>query len=441
MLVSTIGVAVLIAAGVLVWRATRDGAASATPEAGEWDEVVFVDRANGAVTGVTPDGREQGTVPATARTLEVHTEGSRVSLVQAGQIVLTELGEQAPDIVTIDPNSVVSRLPIADSLWLAVSKATGGNLLLIDGLTGTSYDFADLAQQASPRFFVETLRFDSTGTHFAVADATTFQTVVIDTDADPPVATMFAAQPLTLDGEHVVTSQVVGQQADLTLYDYERSRLAAVTDGLPAGGALDGDDVVVASIDGGISRFGSGDESTERVGAIAVPAGATIKPPIHPSASGTRLVVFGGVFEAVVDLDGETVFTTTFTAEVEEPRIEPGWTCLPVGGGSTYHSLIDLESGEQLADLTGLTVTGVSADGCTVVGTRAGASEVVGDGGSVPLGRVRSAALAPDGSAAVVQTTTGATQLLPIDDDWTLGAAVDLTEHAPANALVTFRQR
>jgi hypothetical protein len=351
------------------------------------------------------------------------------------------VGEDAPAIVTIEPNMVVTRLPIADSLWLAVSKATGGNLVLVDGLTGTSYDFAALAEQASPRFYIETLRFDSAGTHFAVADATTFQTVVVDTAADPPVATMFAAQPLTLDAEHVVTSQVVGQQADLTLYDYERSRLAGVTDGLPAGGMLDGDDVVVATIDGAVSRFGSGDESAERLGVVAVPAGATIKPPIRPSASGTRLVLFGGVFEAVVDLDGRTVFTTTFTSAVDEPRIEPGWTCLPVGGGSTYHSIVDLASGEQLADLTGLAVTGVSADGCTVVGTRAGAAEVVGDGGAVPLGRVRSASLAPDGKAVVLQTTTGATQLVPIDEDWTLGSAVDLTPLAPANALVTFRQR
>ena len=442
MLVSTISVVLLIAAGVLVWRATRDDSAAATPQAGEWDEVVFVDRANGAVTSVTRDGSERGTAPATARALEVHSEGSRVALVEAGQIVLTDLGAQAPDIVTIEPNSVVSRLPIADALWLAVSKPTGGNLLLIDGLMGTSYDFAALAeQQASPRFFLETLRFDSTGRRFAVADATTFQTVVIDTDADPPVATMFAAQPLTLDNEHVVTSQVVGQQADLTLYDYERAKLATVTDGLAAGGALDGDDVVVVSIDGAVSRFGPGDESAERVGATAVPAGATISPPIHPSASGTRLVVFGGVFEAVLDHEGRTIFTTTFTAEVEEPRIEPGWTCLPVGGGSTYHSLIELESGEQIADLTGLGVTGVSADGCIVLGSRAGAAEVVGDGGSVSLGRVRSAALAPDGKAVVVQTTTGATQLLPIGDDWQLGVAVDLTEHAPANPIITFRQR
>src|SRR5262245_4182582 len=164
MLVSTIGVAVLVAAGVLVWRATRDGAAEAKPETGKWDEVVFVDRATGAVTSVTPDGQAKGTVPATARTLEVHSQGSRVALVEPGQIVLTDLDDVAPDIVTIDPNAAVSRLPIADSMWLAVSVANGGNLVLVDGLSGKMYDFAALSGQASPRFYAGTLRFDSTGT-------------------------------------------------------------------------------------------------------------------------------------------------------------------------------------------------------------------------------------------------------------------------------------
>ena len=322
-----------------------------------------------------------------------------MALVQAGQIVLTDVGEQAPEIVTIEPNSVVSRLPIADSLWLAVSKSTGGNLVLVDGLTGEPATTSPTSPSrrrrgSSSRHCAST----APARDFAVADATTFQTVVIDTTADPPVATMFAAQPLALDGEHVVTSQVVGQQADLTLYDYERSQLATVTDGLPAGGALDGDDVVVASIDGGVSRFGSGDESTERVGAIAVPAGATIKPPIHPSASGTRLVVFGGVFEAVVDLDGRNRLHDDVHGRGRRAahRTRAGRACRSAAVRPITRS-IELETGEQLADLTGLTVTGVSADGCTVVGTRAGASEVVGDGGSVPLGRVRSAALAPDG--------------------------------------------
>ena len=125
MLVSTISVALVVAAGVLIWRLTRDGSAVATPETGRWDEVVFVDRANGAVTTVSPDGHQRGTVAATARTTEVDADGARLALIQAGQIVLTDVDDDAPDIVTIEPNSVVRRLPIADSLWLAGRLADG----------------------------------------------------------------------------------------------------------------------------------------------------------------------------------------------------------------------------------------------------------------------------------------------------------------------------
>jgi hypothetical protein len=231
----------------------------------------------------------------------------------------------------------------------------------------------------------------------------------------------------------------VGQQADLTLFDAEGAELATVKDQLPAGGVFDGDDVIVTSIDGAVSKFGEGDESAERLGTVAVPAGAAVSS-VYPSADGTRLVVRGEVFEAVVDLDGKTVFTTTFTSSIGELPIDPSWSCLPVGGGESFHSIVDLETGEQLADLTGLAVTGVSADGCTVIGTRSGATEVIGDGGSVPLGRVRGAWLAPDGRSVVVQTTTGTTELRTIDDDWALGEVVDVTEHAPANAIVTFRE-
>jgi hypothetical protein len=145
MLVSTIGVVLVVAAGVLIWRLTRDGSAVATPVAGEWDEVVFVDRADGSVTTASADGRQQGTVAATSHTTEVHSQGSRLALVETGQIALTDVGKDAPDIVPTDLGSAVTRLPIADSLWLAVSKTTGGNLILVNGLNGKTYDFAALS--------------------------------------------------------------------------------------------------------------------------------------------------------------------------------------------------------------------------------------------------------------------------------------------------------
>ena len=439
MLVSAVGVVLVVAAGVVAWRMTRDGEVTAETDRGTWNEVVLVDRANGAVVSVDEQGAAQASLPATSRTTAVHVEGDRVALVESSQIVLTDLSSAAPDVITIEADSAVTRLPIAGALWLAVIKPSGGNALLVDGVSATTYDIGALAELTQPRFYIDTLQFDAGGEVFAIADATDFQTVVVDTSADPPAVSFFAAQPLAVDSEHVVTSQVIGQQAEIRLFDADNTPRATVYDELPAGGSLDGDEVVTASINGAISRFGPEDDTAERVGIVAVPAGEAISS-LHPTADGSRWVAFGSVFEAVVDLDGRTVFTTVFATPADEPAIEPDWTCLPVGGGQIFHSIVGLTDGEQIADLTGLVVTGVSADGCTVVGTRAGAFEVVGTGGSAQLGRLRSAALAPDGAAVVVQTTTGQTQLISIDDEWSLGEPIDLTADTPANVIVSFRQ-
>jgi len=148
--------------------------------------------------------------------------------------------------------------------------------------------------------------------------------------------------------------------------------------------------------------------------------------------------VAGDVFESVIDLDGRTVFTTTFTTPIEPPAIDPEWTCLPVGGGDAYTSIIDLESGEARVDLTGITVDDIADDGCTVIGTQAGITTVIGVDGAVQLGLVRAATLAPDGRAVVIQTDAGDVQFVQIDDG-ALREPVDLTPLAPANPIVTFR--
>src|SRR5262245_65691543 len=88
MLVSTISVALVVAAGVLAWRLTRDGSAEAKPETGEWNEVVFVDRTNGAVTSGDRQGSPQARQAANAKDNATHGEGSRqgaVKRVQGGR--------------------------------------------------------------------------------------------------------------------------------------------------------------------------------------------------------------------------------------------------------------------------------------------------------------------------------------------------------------------
>ena len=80
----------------------------------------------------------------------------------------------------------------------------------------------------------------------------------------------------------------------------------------------------------------------------------------------------------------------------------------------------------------------IAEDGCTVIGTQAGITVVIGVDGAVQLGLVRSATLAPDGRAVVVQTSDGELQLVQIDDG-KLREPIDLTPLAPSNPIVAFR--
>lgn len=439
MLVTTIGITAVVAAGVFGWRTLRDEPDREGAGGGDWNQIVFVDRGTGTATAVDPDEPTvaAGSAASTTRATAVHVQGDRLAVVQAGQITLTSIDGTAPGVIPIETGAVVVRLPVADALWLAVGDEAGGNVVLVDGLSGATFDVGQLVAPTQIRVFLETLRHDAAGTSFAMADASNFQTIVVHTDDDPPAASFFADQPVAVGGELLVTSEVVGQQADLALVDPDRNELAKVSGELPVGGVLVDDEVTVISVDGTMSRFGKDDTEADRLGTVAVPAGASIRW-VQPTADGSRFVVFGDTFEAVVDLGGRTVYTTTFTAAVESPHVEPGWACLPVGGGDTYTALIDLESGELLADLAGVEVLGASADGCTVIGTRNGLTEVISDDGVAQIGQTRSAALAPDGNAVVLTTASGATQLVEVDGT-SIGTPLDLSALAGSNPIVAFR--
>ena len=289
--------------------------------------------------------------------------------------------------------------------------------------------------ETSPLMFAETVRWAADGSAFAIADAANFQTLAVQPGL--PSATFLPDQPVAVGDELVATSQTVGLQADISLVDLQRRNRAIVPSEIPAGGVMTDDRLVTVSIEGGVFRVEDGDEMATQLGSLAVPAGNRVQW-VRPSFDGQRLVIAGDAFEAVIGLDGATLFATSFTAPLEIPAPHPAWSCLAIGGDETYHSLISLDTGAQLIDLTGLAVTGVSSDGCTVIGERAGITEVATTDGPVRIGQVRSATLGPDGRTVVWTTTTGRTELLTIDDDLQLTDPIDLSEAAPSNLAVVF---
>lgn len=437
MLVTTIAITALVAVGVITWTTLRgDDDGGTSPDVG-WDEIALVDRATGDVTTYARDGQQVTRATGSGRVNDVHVHGDRLVLVGATEIVLTDATDDGePTVIEIPDDSIVTTLETATTMHLLIGDPAGGNLLIVDVDDGTVIDVGDLAAPTVPKLFVETVQADIDGSRFAVADAANFQTIVVGDGIDGAV--FLADQPLAVGDELIATSQVVSLQADISLVDLERRTEAIVPTELPRGGVMVGDELVVVSVDGGVFRIASGDREADRIGDVAVPAGSNVAWAL-PSSFGERLVVGGSDFVAVVDLDGTTVFTTTFPTPSAPQRPHPAWRCLPVGG-QTGHSLVALESGEQLADLTGLTIDAVSADGCTVVGERDGTFELVNADGRVELGELRDVALAPDGHSVVRTTTTGRTDLVGVSDELVLADPVELVG-APTSMTIAFLRR
>ena len=438
MLVTTVAIMAIVAFAVIGWTVVRGDGDSPGGERGGWNEIALVDPTSGDVVVVDGEGEVVSAGEGSGRVSEVYAVGNRTALVGTSQIVLVGDGEQTA--IPIDRTDTVTPIRTPGTLHLIVGATSGGDVVIVDVISGEQLDIGALAAQAEPQIFAnslmfaETVRWSADATSFAVADASSFQTLVVQSGSTD--VAFFGSQPVALSDELVVTSQTIGGQADIELLDYERDSKARVPTPIPAGGMMVGDALLMVGIDGGVYRIEAGATEAERLGQVAVPSGGTVTS-VRPTFDGERLLVAGIAFQAVIDLEGDTIFTTTFTTPVDTATPHPGWTCLAVGGEGSYHSLVALETGDQLADLSGVDVIGASADGCTVLGERAGITELIDADGTVSLGRVRAATLAPDGRTVVRTTTTGTTEIVRFDDDLEPGDTVELTA-APTNPIVAF---
>ena len=444
MLVGTAIVTLLFAGGVVGWRMLSDGDSSTDRDGASWSQLALVDRVSGDVTVVDASGSVVGQSTGHGRTGSVYAADGVLALGNSRTVtVLTDPGDDdvAPVIVDLPASGQVTPIRTSAGTYLALGSPTGGDVVLVELLTGAVVDIGELAADASPttpKMFVETLRVDHDATMFAIADAASFQTIVVR--PDQPDVVFLADQPIAVGDELVATSQTVGLQADVTLVDLERSVKASVPTQIPAGGigVMSGDTLTMVSVDGDVFRIEPGDDAANRLGAVAVPTGGVIQW-VRPTLDGERLVVSGDTFEAVVDLEGRTLFTTTFASPVATPYPGPSWSCLPTGGAGGYHSIIDLDTGEQLADLSGVDeVLGTSDDGCTLLAQRSGGAEVIGPDGSTVVGPFESGVLAPDGRSLVRLAADGTRELVEIDDGLVLGTPIDLTSLADADAYVVF---
>ena len=442
MLVGTGIVTIVFAAAVVGWRWFGGGESGIDRTTAGWDSIALVDRGTGDVTYVDADGQVIGESTDHGRTGSLYAGDGILALANSRTVtVLPERGDETEPLVVDLPSAAeITTIRTNGATFLATGTPTGGDVSLVDLTNRSVTDIGSLALASSPidpKMFVATLRANEDGSMFAIADAANFQTIVVRPDGDEPI--FLADQPIAVGDDLVATSQTVGLQADVSLVALDRTTEATVPTDIPAGsiGILHDDRLTMVAVGGAVYRIESGDDSAERLGTVAVPAGAAIEW-VAPTAGGERLAVGGATFVAVVDLDGRTLFTTTFSTAVDPTPPDPTWTCFPVGGPGGYHSIIDLESGEQLADLADVVeLAGVSADGCRVLGHVTAEAVLIGPEGTASIGEYDRVVLGPDGSS-IVLVLDGETDLLVVDDDFAVGEPISLTALGEPDDLIAF---
>lgn len=442
MLVSAGVITALVVAGSVVWQTVRDEDRAGQAADVTWDAVAFVATTTGDVTLVDSDGAIIDRHPGPGRVTAVHAAGSRLALVQADAVTLRDLAvtEPSPPVsIDLDPRArTVTRLDTTrDRLLLAAGNRTrGGTVRVIDGDSGSDHDLAELGGLADPLMFTGTLRVDPFGTTVAVADARTGQTVVLRglDGADDPTSENYADQPLAISDRVVATSQVVGGRADVSVHARGLPRAAPVATGIPAGGAIVDGALVAVTTDGSVIGVRVGDRQVRQLGTLELPDGATVTA-VHLAANGTRLVVYAGAYVAVLGTGGEVIVASELDAAAESLAPAWEWACLPVALGTSTARIIALDDGADVVPLRNVTVTGTSADGCTVLGTRGTTTVVVAEGGVANLGRTHDATLSPDGRLVVRRLADGTTALVPLDADLRAGEPVDVSAAAPSAAV------
>lgn len=343
-------IAILILVGAAGWIATRvDTSPTATLTEPAWNTIIEASRNTGELVMLDPDGAIIADALGRGLTSAVFTFEDRLGLLGPRELTLRSsdlTAEEAPLTIALEAQWGLQRLQTHRSLTFLATPSTPGNLLLIDGATGTTLDVGMVAGQRTPILFPDSLTADRNQRIFALGDGRNFQTIVVGFDL--PTASYFPGVPITISSDLVITATTVGRSSELGVFSVDGQRLNSVATERPIGTLLTDRTLLMVSPTGGISTLDvDSGEITPRTPLI-LPIGEEIIW-VAPGLDHQRLIVAGRRSLAILDPDGIVISQQIFTSDRE---MEPGWAtwkCWPVGTVESVHGLIDLTTGGTVA--------------------------------------------------------------------------------------------
>lgn len=312
-----------------------------------------------------------------------------------------------------------------------VGADTGGDVTIVRTAERDVFGIADVADLDDPRIDASNVRINPGGTHVAVPVPNLFQSVVIDLDTE--MAEAFAGRVIAIDDERVVTEQPAGDESEIEFYDLLGERLGSVDVAAPSATTLTSDgELLMVESNGSVSIGTADGDVTEADDLVGPDDGRVEISGGSPTFGGDRLLAMGAGAVFVVDGEGRQL------GVVEGRLAVPPTTasrCAIVGAADSSQggSVVDLETGEVAAEFDRGTVTVTSLDGCTVAITVGRSPRLVTDGEIVDVDADAITAVAPDGSAYIVEDGRD-TELVRVDSD-------DTTEIADEPVVVRFGRR
>ena len=207
-----------------------------------------------------------------------------------------------------------------------------------------------------------------------VTDSGNFQTVLLSFDRDAP--SYFPGRALAVGTDLVVTTQNVGSEANITVFDHDGTSVTDARAPSVRAGMISGDNVLLVTVDGEILELTVSNGTTSAIDSLSI--GTVETGFVTPS--GDRLIVVGSTGTAIVDPDGSVLGTFPSAAPLDAgidelaPRTS---TCLAVTSDRDDVVIAALDDGTIVAEALAAAPVFPSVDGCTVVGSADSGLQVI----------------------------------------------------------------
>ena len=310
---------------------------------------------------------------------------------------------------------------------MAVAPAAGGELTIVDTRTGDTIAVGEAAGIPDPLMLAADLLVNASGSHAAISDRGTFQTVLVD--LSDGTTKLLGGQVAALNDTTAVTVQRAGDQAELDFYELSGDRIGTVDVASPAAVMLTGERTAVTVSDNGQISTISSNGRVKNTGGLTDGESETVTVlDGFPALADRRLVVETIDDVIVVDEDGDVIIRSPGQPGGD---VTAASRCIVVGNGTTTGRSvqIDLDSGAELGTLTGGIVAAASLDGCTAAIIGGATPQVIQNGTRrvITIERDTLTGMAPDGSVVVASGSDGADLITITDTPVTISIADEAT--------------